>query len=39
LGVLCGLAAWPILAVSVVLTVLLLVAGRAVEKLLQERRP
>jgi putative Mg2+ transporter-C (MgtC) family protein len=39
LGVLCGLAAWPILAISVVLTVLLLVAGRAVEKLLEERRP
>jgi putative Mg2+ transporter-C (MgtC) family protein len=39
LGVLCGLAAWPILAISIVLTVLLLVAGRAVEKFLQGRRP
>jgi putative Mg2+ transporter-C (MgtC) family protein len=39
LGVLCGLAAWPILAVSVALTALLLVAGSAVEKRLQGRRP
>jgi putative Mg2+ transporter-C (MgtC) family protein len=37
LGVLCGLAAWPILTVSVALTVLLLVTGGMVEKWLQGR--
>src|SRR5262249_657933 len=38
LGVLCGLAAWPLLAVAVVLTIFLLIAGGIVEKRLQERR-
>jgi putative Mg2+ transporter-C (MgtC) family protein len=32
LGVLCGLAAWPLLAVTVVLTVLLLILGDVVDK-------
>src|SRR5262249_40717743 len=35
LGVLCGLAAWRLLAVAFVLTVLLLVAGGAIENWLQ----
>ncbi len=35
LGVLCGLAAWPVLAVAVVLTALLLVVGGLIEKWLQ----
>ena len=35
LGVLCGLAAWPVLAVAVVLTALSLVVGGLVEKWLQ----
>ena len=35
LGVLCGLAAWPLLAVTVVLTVLLLILGDVVDKRLQ----
>jgi putative Mg2+ transporter-C (MgtC) family protein len=38
LGVLCGLAAWPLLAVAFVFTVFLLIAGAAVEKWLQGRR-
>ena len=37
LGVLCALDAWPLLAVAVVLTALLLVAGDIVEKWLQGR--
>ena len=38
LGVLCGLAAWPLLAVALVLTVFLLIAGAVIEKWLQGRR-
>jgi putative Mg2+ transporter-C (MgtC) family protein len=38
LGVLCGLAAWRLLAVAVVLTGLLLVAGGAIENWLQRPR-
>jgi putative Mg2+ transporter-C (MgtC) family protein len=38
LGVLCGLAAWPIWIVAVVLTVFLLFAGSMVEKWFQRRR-
>jgi putative Mg2+ transporter-C (MgtC) family protein len=37
LGVLCGLAAWPLLAVAFFLTVFLLVAGGAIENWLQSR--
>ncbi len=37
LGVLCGLAAWKILTVAVVLTVFLLIAGGPVEKWLHRR--
>jgi putative Mg2+ transporter-C (MgtC) family protein len=35
LGILCGLAAWPLLAVTVVLTVLLLILGDVADKRLQ----
>ncbi len=38
LGVLCGLAAWQLWAVAVVLTAFLLIAGGGVEKWLQGRR-
>jgi putative Mg2+ transporter-C (MgtC) family protein len=38
LGVLCGLAAWPLLAVAFVLTIFLLVAGGAIENWLQRPR-
>ena len=38
LGVLCGLAAWPILAVAVAFTFLLLIAGVAAENWLTPRR-
>jgi putative Mg2+ transporter-C (MgtC) family protein len=38
LGVLCGLAAWRLLAVAFVLTVVLLVAGGAIENWLQRPR-
>ena len=38
LGVLCGLAAWRLLAVAFVLTVLLLFAGGAIENWLQRSR-
>lgn len=38
LGVLCGLAAWRLLAVAFVLTVLLLIAGGAIENWLQRSR-
>jgi putative Mg2+ transporter-C (MgtC) family protein len=38
LGVLCGLAAWQLLAVALVLTVFLLVVGGKVENWLQGRR-
>jgi putative Mg2+ transporter-C (MgtC) family protein len=38
LGVLCGLAAWPLLAVAFVLTVFLMVAGGAIENWLQRPR-
>src|SRR5262249_29074910 len=38
LGVLCGLAAWPLLAVALVLTVFLLIAGAVIEKWLQGHR-
>jgi putative Mg2+ transporter-C (MgtC) family protein len=37
LGVLCGLAAWRILAIAVVLTVFLLIAGGPLEKWLDRR--
>src|SRR5262245_13659341 len=37
LGVLCGLAAWSLLAVTIVLTVFLLIAGGVVEKWLPGR--
>ena len=38
LGVLCGLPAWPILAVAVAFTFLLLIAGVAAENWLTPRR-
>jgi len=38
LGVLCGLAAWPALAVAFVLTIFLLVAGGAIENWLRRQR-
>ena len=37
LGVLCGLASWSLLAVAIVLTVFLLIAGGVVEKWLPGR--